>query len=519
MSPRSRRPGLPRLSKSRYLAGRQCERRLWLEVYELARATPPSAVEAARLATGTALGALARSLFPGSVLVDQGPDRFPEAELRTRALLANPLVPAILEAAFEHEGVRIRVDALERVARGRFRLVEVKGGTKVKPVHVDDLAVQRFVLEGRGLTVVGCDLLHLEPGYRRGEGPLDVEAVFARTDLTAAVQARLPSVLDEVARLHGVLALRSEPEVEPGGHCHRPWPCPFWAHCTREKPRDWVFTLPRLGARRHAELIRRGVERIPEIPDAVPLDAVQRRIRAVLRGERPPVEPGLGAALRASGPPAFYLDFETMSPALPLYPGTRPYEAVPFQFSLHRADASGRLAHRAFLAEAGADPRPALAAALVSALRELEAADEEARASREATPILVWSSYEAGILRELARAVPLLAGALEEARARLVDLLPVVRRQVYLPEFGGSFSIKRVAPALAPGVGWDEAGEVHEGGEAALAFERLATGQIAEPGATRLRAALRAYCERDTWALAHVHAALHAAAAGGPPAR
>jgi len=294
-----------------------------------------------------------------------------------------------------------------------------------------------------------------------------------------------------------VLAREEAPAVEPGRHCFRPYECPFWAWCTREKPADWAFRLPRITEDRHRELREQGVERIAEIPDGFPLSAAQTRAREAHRTGRPVVLPGLAAALARAGPPALYLDFETALPAVPLYPGTRPYQAIPFQWSLHRAGADGALLHREHLAEGATDPRREVAETLLAALAAFP--DE---------PVLVYSGYESRVLRDLAALLPDLADPLEAARGRLVDLLRVVRAHVYHPGFAGSFSIKAVAPALVPGFSWAGPEAVSAGGAAAAAFERLATGRVPAGEREALREELRGYCRRDTEALLRVHEAL-----------
>jgi hypothetical protein len=223
----------------------------------------------------------------------------------------------------------------------------------------------------------------------------------------------------------------------------------------------------------------------------------------VHRTGRPCISSGLAFALVNLGPPAFYLDFEAMNPVLPVYPGTRPYQMIPFQWSLHHVGADGELIHAEFLADGRTDPRPSFAASLVDAL------------DRGSEPILVYSAFERTQLRALADACPELAGGLGAIQARLRDLLPVVRRNIYEPAFRGSFSLKDVAPALAPQVTFDDLDEVAEGGAAAAAMVRIVGGAVDPGEEDRLRKALLAYCKRDTFALVELHRALSAHGAQG----
>ncbi|MEE2673396.1 MAG: DUF2779 domain-containing protein [Myxococcota bacterium] len=483
----------PTLSKSKYLAGLQCERRVWLQVHDRALATPVDAAQQAIFDTGTEVGEYAHELFPGGVLVDEKPWQHAEAVARTQSLMADPSVPAIFEAAFEHDGVRIRVDVLERLAGDAWGLREVKSSTRVKAENRDDLAVQLFVLEGAGLRIASSELIHIDNRYERDQDGIDWPGFFARADCSAALAEQRAAVPARVRRFHGVLAEREAPAIEPGFHCSRPYRCEFWAHCTRNKPEDWVKYLPRLSPERVEALRSAGHERISKLPADVELSETQARVRDAVQSGRPFVSPNLPQALGAAGPPAWYLDFETANPAIPMFAGTRPYQMLPFQWSLHRVDTGGNLSHQAFLADGSEDPRRAFCQSLLDAL------------PTDAAPIHVYSPFEATRLAELAADFPRQAAGLDAIRARLFDQLQLVRRHLYHPGFASSYSIKQVAPALAPGFSWDDLQDIAEGSAAAAAWPRLARGELTADEAARTRQALLDYCARDTLAMVELH--------------
>jgi hypothetical protein len=492
------------LSKSKYIAGLQCRRRLWLACHEPDLADPQPDMLSARFDEVAEIGRRARELFADGALVDDALSPHEEAVARTSALLSDPQVGAVFEGAFEHEGVRIRVDVLERLPGGAWGLREVKAGTRVRDVHLDDVALQCFVLEGAGVPLGSVEVVHVDPDYVRGDHGVDWTRFFRRVDVSDDTAALLPDIPARVAAHDRVLELAAAPLVEPGPHCFRPYRCDFWGHCTAAKPADWVFRLPWLEDELRERLMAAGIQRITDIPDDFLLGPMQARARRAWRTGSLQLEPDLTAALAVAGPPADYLDFETAFPAIPLYAGTRPYQQMPFQWSLHRLDAAGQATHTEFLADARSDPRPAFADALLAALRE------------PSGPVLVWSSFEWYRLAELADALPVHAAEIAAVRARLVDLLPLVREHVYHPAFMGSFSIKRVAPVLTPAVGYDDLEGVADGAAAAAALERLARGLVetADEQAA-LRRALLAYCKRDTLALLEVHAELRRRAAEG----
>jgi len=293
------------------------------------------------------------------------------------------------------------------------------------------------------------------------------------------------------------LAMVEPPMVEPGSQCSTPYGCEFHDRCTGDKPDDWIAHLPRLSQARAGELKVLGIEAISAIPADFPLSWKQGIIRDATASGQPYISPDLVHLLGNFGPPACYLDFEAMMPPIPLYEGTRPYQTLPFQWSLHAATEDGLLHHREFLADGATDPRRTFAETLIDALNEFDG------------PIIVYSAYEKTRLNELAGVFPDLGASLRAIIARLADLLPVVRGAVYFREFWFSNSIKSVAPALCPGFGYDDLEGVADGLAASAAFLQLASGAI--PGrevAEQLRTALLAYCHRDTMAMVEVHRAL-----------
>lgn len=481
------------LTKTKTIAGLQCLRRLWL----LDNDPPPydDAPAGSPVEIGQEVGMKAHLLFPGGVLVDEAPWEHDQAVARTARLMADPQVPAIFEAAFECDGIRIRADILERLGGNAWGLREVKASGGVTDYHLNDLAVQTYVLMCADVALASTELVHVNTGYVRGE-TLDWQQFFARKEVMPEVSERLWQVRDRLPDMRACLAGNAPPDMSPGDHCADPFGCEYWERCTADKPEDWIVHLPRLSAAKREELTARGIEAISAIPADYPLSAGQARIRDALVSGKPYISANLASLLQGFGPPALYLDFEAMLPAIPLYPGTRPYQTLPFQWSLHRLSADGALGHDAFLADGRVDPREAFAESLISAVGD------------EPLPIVVYSAYEASRLRELAALFPHLAGRLEAISGRLVDLLPVVREGVYLAEFWFSRSIKAVAPALCPGFGYEDLADVADGSAAAATFVRLASGQAEPEEAARLRMALLKYCERDTLAMVEVHRAL-----------
>jgi hypothetical protein len=483
------------LTKSRYMAGLQCLRRLWLLVHDPLPYEEPA--PGSPLEVGQEIGRKAHLLFPGGVLVDEEPWQHAAAVRRTAALLADPAVPAAFEAAFEHDGVRIRVDVIERLGGGAWGLREVKSSASMKDHYVEDLALQAYVLAGAGIKISSIELLHVNTSYVKRADGICWSEFFARIDASDATISALAGLPRRLPAMRSALLMEHTPDAEPGKHCGLPYDCEFWDRCTATKPADWISYLPRLSESRAGELKALGIEAISAIPPDFPLSSKQAIIRDATASGRPFIAPDLARLLKGSQPPACYLDFEAMMPPIPLYIGTRPYQTIPFQWSLHAIDDDGILHHREFLAAGDADPRRSFAEALITALDAFSG------------PIMVYSAYEQTRLKELAAQFPTLRRSLERIISRLLDLLPIVRGAVYFPAFSFSNSIKSVAPALSPGFGYDDLDEIADGSAASAAFLQIAAGYISDPErVSSLRTALLAYCKRDTLAMVEVHRAL-----------
>ena len=413
----------------------------------------------------------------------------------TRRLIASGAAPALFEAAFEHGGVLVRADVLERLPAGGWRLLEIKSGTRMKDPFLLDVALQLWVLCGAGLDVRDAAVLTLNRDYVFDGVRLDFDALFVPHPVFDEALALRDTIGAQARDLRAMLARPAAPDVAPSEHCFTPKACPYHAHCTCDTvpPEHGIGELPRLGARRRVELEAAGVEEIRDLPADFPLTAAQRIVARAVRKRRALVHGDLPGALSRLAPPVRHLDFETFAPALPRFAGTRPYDAVPFLFSVHIEHEGAPPVHVDYLHERDDDPRPALAERLIAAL------------GHEGS-VCTYSGYERQVLRALAAALPRRAGALRAVEARLFDLLPVLRNGYYHPDFRGSFSLKSVLPVLVPGLAYDDL-EIADGQAAALRY----AGALADPDPGQRRrtfAALRAYCARDTLAIVKLREAL-----------
>ncbi len=474
-----------RLSKSRYTAGVQCHKLLWWKVHEpKAVELQPDIVLQDRFDQGAQVGTLARDSFPGGELVDLPYQAVNERVALTQKLIADG-APAIFEASFLAANTFVAVDALTRADDG-FHLTEVKSSSSQKEEHLPDVAIQVHVLQQSGIRITGADVMHLS---KECHFP-DLSNLFERTDVTEAVQPLLNKVgweIDAQLRmLEGPL-----PDVPIGLQCHEPYECPFMQRCW-PKDRDHIMRLYNIGPKKGVGFLVSGVQRISDLPADQTLNATQKRQIKAMKQGRIVVEPGLRKALEAFEGKLGFLDFETIQRAVPVWPSMAPWEQAPAQFSYHEANGDGTYRHAQYLAEGSHDARPELARAMIEATSGAE---------RVAT----YSPFEKTKIRGLQKSVPELRAELEALEHKLIDLLPVIRDNVYHPDFLGSFSLKYVLTPLVPELTYDDL-VIVDGLVASVEIARLlfVAQKIAPEERDRVRQDLLNYCERDTWAMVKV---------------
>jgi hypothetical protein len=476
------------LTKSSYLSGLQCIKRLWIEMHTPHLPGSGSGVQAQLRAQGREVGVLARKQFTDGLLITGWGA---SALSATQAALAAGET-CLFEAAFEHAGVYVRCDILLKGPDGGWTVIEVKSTTRAKQHHLHDLAVQQWVVQGAGLAVNTVELMHLN--NRTCVYP-KLDKLFVRVDVTKPVARLLPQVAQRVERLQTRLAGQRMPRVPIGPQCSIPHPCPATKHCWQDVPRHAIFTIPRITPDKLRELTKLGILRVQDIPADFPLSPYQwAYVRRVVEGKAEIAVDRVAQRLEVLEYPIYFLDFETYSYAVPQFDGMRPFQQLPFQYSVHVLEVDGTLQHREFLYTDTDDPRPALARQLVADI------------GPTGSVVVYHARFERTVLRELARALPTQHTALQGMVARLWDQLDVFRYDYLDPAFEGSNSIKRVLPALVPELSYDDLA-VRRGDQAQTVWQTLIRSDDADLRA-ELAAGLRAYCGRDTLAMVAIHQVL-----------
>jgi len=436
---------------------------------------------------GNAVGELARKEFPGGVLIEFQPwERKEAAEATTSAISKGATV--IFEASFLANGIFVRVDILKKAPHSEnWDLIEVKKSTKVKAEHLEDVAIQVLTLGQAGIKTDSCQVMHLNSKCVFPE----LKNLFKFTDVTDVVKNLLPKMHTRINELQNMVLRGSEPKIEIGSHCDKPHPCLFKTHCWKGFPQPNVFDLPGIGYVRGWDIIKESGKIKVEDLDEDDFDGKTKiAIQSTKKGRRW-IEPKPIQDLIAQWKwPLYFLDFETLAPAIPRYPGCSPGSEVPFQFSCHVWELPKHEPyHFEFLHTELSDPRPELVKKLVEAIGD------------EGSVVAYNMSVERRILLRLANICPLYKEKLNSIAARMVDPLPIFRKHVYDPNFRGSYSIKDITPALVGNHYSYDGLEVSDGMMARSIAEKIIGSFYTKEEVDVLRKSLLLYCRQDTIAM------------------
>ena len=438
------------LSKSTFMYGCQCPKRLYLHKFQPELRNPEEEEQQSIFTSGTNIGVIARDLFPGGVNAEP-PDTFSyhiSVEKTQQSIKAGAKV--IYEAAFNYEGALCAIDILVK-EKNKWYAFEVKGTTKVKEQHIMDAALQYHVITKTGLPLEDIFIVHLNNQYVK-RGDLNVQELFIKESILDEVKEQQEYIETKIVEFKKLIADRKEPVIAVGEQCSTPYDCDFTNYC-------WAG-------------IEEEIEQKSNRESCINTDYLEEFFSDFQY-------------------PYFYFDFETVMPAVPEFDESRPYQQIPFQYSLHiKRNKNSGLEHLAFLGDGIVDPRRQLIVELLSAVGTKGS-------------IIVWNqTFEISRLKELARDFPEFETKIYELIERVVDLMiPFRKKQYYHLDFNESYSIKKVLPVLCPELSYSDL-VIQEGGTASFTYAEL-KNQTAEIQAEQ-REQLLEYCKLDTLAMVRI---------------
>jgi len=487
------------LSKSRYCKGIQCPKILWLDENK-SDLRDDSVIDQRIFNIGNRVGDLAMRYFGDYAEVSYCDNKSLMIEETKRLLDAR--VKTICEASFACNGNFCSVDIL-RVFKNRAEIIEVKSSTAVKEIYYNDMAFQYYVLSSCGLNISKVSIMHIDNSYElQEEGALDIHSLFVIKDCTKEILALQSVVAANIERFRKIAEDDNEPVMDIGAHCYSPYECVYSGYCWRLIPEKSIFSLSGKALRfdKKLNLYQNGIISIEQLLKSNEKLNTSARLQAETLAYNllPKIDKeAIRSFIGTLDWPLYFLDFETMQEAIPVFKGTRPYMQIPFQFSLHIQKTPGSdLDHIEYLAEEGKDPRRELAQRLCRGIPE------------KACVIAYNIGFEKSRIKELAGCFNDLSPHLMSIYSNIKDLMkPFQTLAYYSKDLEGSYSIKSVLPALCrddPELDYNELDLVHNGGEAQIAYSRLMEKDLNCEEKQKIRAALLAYCKLDTLAMVKI---------------
>ena len=479
------------LSKSSFIKGLQCEKHLYLYKYHYGEMDEFSEMQKAIFQRGTDVGVLAQKLFPGGIEGTEGsPPAYKKGIKRTDDLIQQG-GEIIYEAAFQFNEVLSIADIIVK-EKNKWNIYEVKSSTSISETYLNDAALQYYVISNSGIEINDFSIIYINNQYIRN-GELDINELFTIESVINYILPLQNFVEENVERLKEVISKREVPGIDIGEHCHNPYTCSFFNYCRKHIPEDSIFDFSGMHLKKKYELYHDGIIKLDDVSDDYKLTKNNGIQLDVYRSGEPLIDKdAITNFISDLEYPLYFMDFESFQPAVPLYDNSKPYQQIPFQYSIHFKDKKeGELKHFEFLAEPGEDTR----------IKFIEGLLNDAKGKGD---IVVYNkSFEITRLKEIARDFPQFADEIEKLILRIKDLMiPFQRKYYYAPEMKGSYSIKAVLPSLVPELSYNEL-EINEGGLASITFESLQTETdmmiIAET-----KKQLLEYCKLDTLAMVKI---------------
>jgi len=433
---------------------------------------------------GAEIGNRARGLYPDGALVSQ--EGLYAAAEQTLNLIHDSSVSVLLEAAFLVDEYVTKADILKR-KKGGWKLIEVKSSVNDRTEFLDDLAYTSMVISRAGYSISAASLMLISKAYRLGMGDEELFVQIGHTDDVLLRAEVLKAYWDQVRDQTAAPAM---PEPELQLQCRK---CPLFFDCLAKDIANHILEIPRLSQKKFDSLKQLGIVRMEDIPPTFELTPYQATVRNCVVTRKPWASKELKRELEAITWPAFYLDFETVMTAIPLYPDIAPYTQIPTQYSIHKCSDVGKvIAHREFLSDPSKDRRRELAENLI---RDLETMGS----------IITYSNFEKVTVNSLVQLYPDLSDSLGPLVDRMVDLGAIIRQNFYHPDFHGSTSVKVTLPVLVPDMSYGDL-EIADGDSASAAFAYLALGRYeSEVEIEAVKRNLLDYCARDSMAMVKLH--------------
>ena len=478
------------LSKSKYCSAIQCKKMLWLD--ENKPNVKEETTKSSILDNGTDVGIIAKNLFNPRIDIEFNENLNIMIENTKKALENTNIV--VTEGSFNYENNFCSIDILKKNA-DTYEIYEVKSSTEIKDIFIDDISYQYYIMVKLGYNVKKCYIVYINNNYVR-KGELELNKLFNIEDVTPKVLEKQNEVVKNINDINKYMKQKDEPYEKLDLHCTKPYDCPFFKYCTKHLPENNVFNIRSMPSKTKFKLYNKGVYKYEDLLNEDIKDKYKQQIDFELNTRETYInKENIKEFLNELSYPIYFLDFETFQQPIPEYDNVKPYEQIPFQYSLHYIEnKNGELFHKEFLSEDSFDPRRTLAESLIKDI------------PKNVCVTAYNMNFEKMVIKNLSKLYPDLSEHLMNIYDNMHDLMiPFVNRDYYTKAMKGSYSIKYVLPALFPNdpkLDYHNLEMIHNGSEAMSEFANLKN--LEKNDKEKVRYNLLRYCELDTYAMVKI---------------
>lgn len=478
------------LTKSKVISGLQCHKKLWLDT------NAPIKQDLHIFYIGNRFGEFARTHYGAGVDLTGNLDAS-SAVAATQTAINDPLVSVIYEAAFLHDDTLVRTDVLRRKPEG-WEMIEVKSSTSLKDEHIKDASVQAYVAKACKLNLHKIQIAHINNAFvYQGKG--DYTNFITEVDITNEVTKKIDSVPQWISELKPFATSGTDmPEVSMGSQCAKPHHCPHQERCSALLPKVAevpISILPNSGAALANTWEKKKIYDLRDLPEGALSNPKHKIIQGAHQSGSTWISPEIKSQVNHLEWPRYFMDFETAQQGVPLLAGTKAYDPLPFQWSVHRWDT----AEQALKVDDGLgylkfyDPN-------------MDREFLETLLSTVGTkgPIFVHNaSFERSKLRALVKRPNCadLHTSVEALIDRIIDALDIARDGFYSPVMMGSYSLKDIIKAIPTTVDYTSAESLSGGGDAQIAWFKCTDPNTSSAEKLDWEKKLKHYCAQDTLAM------------------
>ncbi len=485
------------LSKSTFIRGLQCKKLLYLYKNHYNLKDKVSSQTQAMFNQGNKVGLLAQKLFPNGA--DASPSshfKIQESVIKTKEFIENGET-TIYEATFQFNGLLVALDILVKEKDG-WKAYEVKSSTNVSDTYINDAAIQFHTITNSGIDLKDISIIHINNQYLK-EGDINIQKLFKIETVYIKIQDQLSKIPNQIEEFKNVISNQFAPKISIGNQCLKPYKCDFKSYCWKHIPEYSIFDIANLNYSKKFKLYENGIvnfEQIDLTSDTLNTNQLLQ-VTCELENKSFVDKPKIKDFVQDLNYPLYFLDFETIGAAVPIFNNSRPYQPLVFQYSLHIINIKNKISHYEYLAELNPniDPRETFTKRLI-------------KECGDTGDIIVYNiSFEKRVLKSLIELYPKYEDKLNNIINRLKDLMvPFQKKWYYVPAMKGNYTIKSVLPSLVPNMSYQDL-EIKEGLTASATFAQMIDGSF-QGDFDKARQELLDYCKRDTKAMVEIYSVL-----------